>query len=207
MARYYTEDVVANVAWWFAILAGVLVLVWSQAHPDYLYIGIIQIVMLLAGKWMYPEQRLGRVQDNPLQRKSRREQRYTSGRFKTILAITVGLLAIMLIQILLLSSFMFSLDIHLDLFRLYTGVSAGISESYFFHWGIQTNLTTFINKWAGIIMVPVLAVILHSAVYGTSGTLLLMVGLGFLVFAYIFEYTRRLSVPLIVHLVVNVLGG
>ena len=206
MARYYTEDVVATVAWWFAVLAGVLVLVWSSQHPDYLYLGIIQLAMLLAGKWMYPDQRLGRVQDNPLQRKTPRERRYTSSRTKTLVAIVIGIALIAIIQIVLLSSFMFSMELHLDVFGLYTRSSAAVSESYFFHWGLQTNLTTFIHKLAGLIAVPILAVILHSAVYGTSGALLLMVGLGFFVFAYTFEYTKRLSVPLIIHLVVNILG-
>ena len=206
MARYYTEDVVATIAWWFAVLAGVLVLVWSSQHPDYLYLGIIQLAMLLAGKWMYPDQRLGRVQDNPLQRKTPRERRYTSSRTKTLVAIVIGIALIAIIQIVLLSSFMFSMELHLDVFGLYTRSSAAVSESYFFHWGLQTNLTTFIHKLAGLIAVPILAVILHSAVYGTSGTLLLMVGLGFFVFAFTFEYTKRLSVPLIIHLVVNILG-
>ena len=206
MARYYTEDVVATVAWWFAVLAAVLVLVWSTTHTDTLYLGIVQLAMLLAGKWMYPEQRLGRVQDNPFQAKSPAERRYTSGRTKTLVAIIIGIAAISIVQIILLSSFMFRLDIHYDVFGLYSRASAAVSESYFFHWGLQTNLTTFIHKLAGLIMVPVLAVLLHSAVYGTSGALLLMVGLGFFVFAFMFEYTKRLSVPLLIHLVVNILG-
>jgi membrane protease YdiL (CAAX protease family) len=206
MARYYTEDVVATVAWWFAVLAGVLVLVWSSAHPDYLYLGVLQLVMLLAGKWMYPEHRLGRVHDNPLQRKTRAERRYTSSRTKTLIAITIGIIAIIVIQLLLLSTFMLSLDIHYDIFGLYSRASAAISESYFLHWGLQTNLTSFIHKWVGLITVPIIAVLLHSAVYGTSGMLLLIVGLGFFVFAFTFEYTKRLSVPLIIHLVVNLLG-
>jgi len=207
VTRYYAEDVVAKAAWWFALLAGVLILVWSSANPDGLYLGTIQIAMLVAGKLMYPKQRLGRVEDNPFQSKTPRQRRYASNRNTTLIAIVLGLAGISIVQLLLLGSIRFGIpNLFSDVFYSYTCISSAISESYFLHWGVQTNLTTFIHRYAGLIAVPLIAVTLHSAVYGTSGALLLMVAAGFLIFALVFEYTRRLSVPLIVHLVVNVLG-
>jgi membrane protease YdiL (CAAX protease family) len=203
---YYTEDVVASVAWWGAVLAGVLILVWSFTFSEFQTIAILQLVMLLAGKFMFPGQHVGRVYDNPVEAKTRRERRYTSGRMKTLVSIGIGLAGVLVVQVGLTSTLRLGLvDLTADLLTTYSVMSAAISESYLLHWGLQTNLAIFLHPWVGIAVVPVVALLLHSFAYGTSGVALLVVAGSFAVLAGIFEYSRRVSVPIVVHLIVNML--
>jgi membrane protease YdiL (CAAX protease family) len=206
MTQYYAEDIVARSAWWSGILAGVLLLIWSFEYPELMTVAVLQLVMLLAGKWMYPEQRLGRVQDNPLQTKSRVERRYASGRTRTLIAVAVGLVGVLVAQLLILSTARLGVaNLTEDVLHSYSLISAAISESYLLHWGLQTNLTAFIHPIAGVVGVPVVAVLLHSMVYGTSGAALLAVGVSFAMLAVVFMWSRRLSVPIVIHLLVNLM--
>jgi membrane protease YdiL (CAAX protease family) len=206
VTQYYAEDIVARVGWWSGILAGVLLLIWSMQFPEYTGVATLQIVMLLAGKWMFPEQRLGRVQDNPLQVKRRSERRYASGRTQTLLAVTVGFAGVVVAQTMILQTARLGVaDLTSDVLFTYSLITAAISESYLLHWGLQTNLATFIHPIAGVVVVPVVAVILHSFAYGASGAALLAVGVSFTILAVVFMWSRRLSVPIVVHLLVNVM--
>ena len=206
MARYYTEDLVAKIAWWSGVLMGVLLLVWSFSYAEYATPAILQLVMLLGGKLMYPEQRLGRVEDNPLKRKTRAQRRYTSSRTHTLLGITVGLAGCLAAQLLLTSTLRLGLvDLTANLLGTYTLLSAAVSESYLLHWGLQSNLSTFVHPYAGVLAVPLFAMVLHSFAYGTTGPAILVVGVSFLVLAWTFEFTKRLSVPIIIHLLVNLM--
>jgi membrane protease YdiL (CAAX protease family) len=204
--RYYTEDVIAKVGFWFALVSAVLVIIWGVVYDSGTELGILQFVMLIMGKVLYPTSRLGRVEDSPLDKKSKRELQYTTGRSTFLLAVVVGVVAVLVTQTVLMYAYRMNVDTGHSFFMTYAVMSAGISESYLLHWGVQTNVAVYVNRWFAVLAVPLVAVPLHSLVYGATGVGVAIVFVMFLFFALLFELTKRLSVPMIVHLAINAMS-
>jgi hypothetical protein len=80
-----------------------------------------------------------------------------------------------------------------------------IGETFFLFWFLECSVATYIHPLAGILLVVVAAGILHLFVYGGQPSALLAVSASFAVQAVLFEVTGRLSVPLMIHLGVNLL--
>ena len=202
---YFAKDIIARFAFWFGLLTGVLVLTYAAAYPEAISYGIINLVMLFGGRMLYMDSRVGIVEDNPLQSKTPQQKRYATSPSRFVLAIVAGVAAVLALQYYVLSSMLFSV-VQDPVFVYYVVVSASISESYLLHWGVQSNLSNMFNAAVGIIIVPLLAVVLHWQVYGMSGMALAATFLSFLIFALMYEWSRRLSVPILIHLIINLLS-
>jgi membrane protease YdiL (CAAX protease family) len=87
------------------------------------------------------------------------------------------------------------------------GVLAAICETWFTHAGIQASVARIAGtRWAGVAVAPFIAAAYHLGVYGQSGTALLFVFASFVVLCTAYALTDRLEIPMLIHLLVNVLG-
>lgn len=191
---YYIQDQLANLLFFAGLIIDVYVLIWSTVFPELLIFSILNIALLLIGKIMFPKEFFGMCQDDPLK---------DAGRFVSgVLFATTGVLVA---QFLVLSQLGGVLSVSAPAgIGVWVAVSAGISESYFLHWGIQTLLSQLHPLFA-ILITPGLAAYLHTYRYGSNLVTMVAVYASFLVLCIAFEWSGRLSVPILAHTFVNVL--
>jgi len=82
--------------------------------------------------------------------------------------------------------------------------SAALSETYMY-FGLQTFFAERFAWFVGLPIPSLMAYGTHQYVYGVSPEALWAVVLSFFVQAVLYEWTGRLSIPLTIHLVVNLL--
>jgi len=88
-------------------------------------------------------------------------------------------------------------------------VTAAVSEELFFRYYIQTKLEQSLPyiKTLSIPVTSLLFTVYHFAVYGTNIYLLYAVFFSSLILCSIYYLTKRLSVPIIVHMLANLIAA
>jgi hypothetical protein len=174
-----------------------LLILWSTTQPELLSIGLFNIVLITVGELMYPKHRLGSIELASSNENLGRAIVFGVG-CGVGLAVSQVLIMSLIAGSLIPFSFM-SVEAFMMTF------SAGVTESYFIHWGIQTNISTYAGSIIGVFGSTGVAVVLHMLRYGTHGGGLLIIAVGFLIMCSIFEYTKTLDSSMIGHILANVL--
>ena len=200
---YYEKTVLANIMFIMGFVMNMVVLIWSGlTNIDYMKIGMVNMLLLIGGRVFYPKMKLGQYQ-HPATFQTAYSVLIPS--VLTCLALLVG--QFVFIFIWQQGFFMMSSINITSTESLLFGVSAAISESYFLHWGLQSMLSAHVHPYYGILGVPIVAVLLHTMVYGKSGLALVITFVMFLILAISYEYTKKLDVPIFGHSFLNIIAS
>jgi hypothetical protein len=198
----YLWDAFASVGLVVGATVCIGMVVWFQVNSELGWIGLLFLGMLLGGMALHP-------------RLATTVYRFgfpAVGRW--LLFVLGGYVATAGLQAVVLT-----LGSHLHLAPLAVGVLtvtggevqnatlllAGICETFFLFWFLQPTLSTFLHPVVGVVGTPAFAGFFHLFVYGGDPVSLTAVVGSFLIQSVVFEYTHCLSIPLGIHLCVNLL--
>jgi len=130
-----------------------------------------------------------------------------------LLGVSLGFVLILLLQTLIFQAQtvgVFALATVLEAKLFY--MCAGISEETFFRYYIQTKIEQslpriFISALSAVIVTSVLFTTYHFMVYRTELYALIAVFVSSLVLSTLYNQTKRLSVPMLIHSLVNLVAG
>lgn len=203
-AQYYEKSIISNMLFYMAFVMNVVVLIWGgQIDPFYVRVALCQMLLLVGGRVFYPKSRLGQYEPNLRMQDSLGVLAPS--------ALTCG--ALLLSQVFfyfLVGQGYVAMNSSVNaegLLGLLFGITAGISESYFLHWGLQSMLSAYAHPLIGVIGVPIVAVLLHTMVYGKTGVALMLTFIAFLVLAFSYYKTHKLDVPTLGHTFLNIIAS